>query len=73
VAHCAETCRVRRELDKELAETSARSGRSSVWTAADREVLTLIASAIDRKCDLQSDYSAAEDAKTASRSCGVIF
>jgi hypothetical protein len=48
---------VRRELDKELAETGARSGRSLVWTAADREVLTLIASAIDRKCDLQRDYS----------------
>jgi hypothetical protein len=55
---------VRRELDKELAETGARSGRSLVWTAADREVLALIGSAIDRKCDLQRDYSAAEDAKT---------
>jgi hypothetical protein len=64
VAHCAEARRVRRELDNELAETGVRSGRSLVWTAADREVLTLIASAIDRKCDLQRDYSAAEDAKT---------
>jgi hypothetical protein len=62
VAHCAEARRVRRELDKELAETGARSGRSLVWTAADREVLAW--SAIDRKCDLQRDYSAAEDAKT---------
>jgi hypothetical protein len=64
VAHCAETRRVRRELDKELVETGARSGRSLLWTAADREVLTLIASAIDRKCDLQRDYSAAKDPKT---------
>jgi hypothetical protein len=64
VGHCAEARRVLRELDKELAATGARSGRSLVWTAADREVLALIASAIDRKCDLQRDYSAAEDAKT---------
>ena len=64
MGHCAEARRVRRELDKELAETGVRSGRSLVWTAADREVLALIASAIDRKCDLQRDYSAAEDAKT---------
>lgn len=46
--HCAEARRVRRELDKELAATATATGRSLVWTAADRQVLQLIMSAIDR-------------------------
>ena len=29
------------------------------WSAQDRELLALIASAIDRKCDLQRDYAQA--------------
>jgi short-subunit dehydrogenase len=67
MAHCAEARRVRRELDKQLAATAAASGRTLVWTAQDREVLELIASAIDRKCDLQRDYAAAEEAKTLAK------
>jgi hypothetical protein len=63
MAHCAEARRVRRELDKELAAASAHSGRVLTWTAADLEILQLIASAIDRKADLQHDYDAAHDAK----------
>jgi hypothetical protein len=60
----SETRKVPRELDSELASASARTGRSLVWTAADREVLALIASAIDRKVALARNYAAAEDVKT---------
>lgn len=52
-----------RELDAELAAASYRSGRSLVWTAADREVLTLVGSTIDRRVDLVAAYTAAEDTK----------
>ena len=60
MAHCAEARRVPRELDHQLAATAAASGRAVVWTAQDREVLELIASAIDRKRDLQRNYAAAD-------------
>jgi hypothetical protein len=46
---------------KSLPKPARGQGDHLVGTAADREVLTLIASAIDRKTDLQHDYSAAED------------
>jgi hypothetical protein len=64
MAHCAEARRVRRELDEQLAAASAATGRDLVWTAQDRVLLSLIASAVDRKCDLQRDYAQAEQAKT---------
>lgn len=65
MAHCTEARRVRRELDRQLAEAGAASGRSLSWTAQDKQVLALLASAIDRKNDLQADYaSAADEPKT---------
>jgi hypothetical protein len=64
MAHCAEARRVRRELDAQLTSTAAATGRNLVWTAQDRELLALIASTIDRKCDLHKDYAAAIEAKT---------
>ena len=67
MAHCVEARRLRRELDKELADAGARSGRTLTWTAQDRENLALIASTIDRKCELGRDYAAAEDAKDRVR------
>jgi len=63
MGHCAEARRVRRELDVQLAATAAASGRHLVWTPQDRVILGLIASSIDRKCDLQRDYSAASEPK----------
>jgi hypothetical protein len=51
---------VLRELDDELASASRRAGKSLVWTATDREVLTLIDGTIDRKVHLTRDYAAAE-------------
>jgi short-subunit dehydrogenase len=67
MAHCAEARRVRRELDEQLAASAAASGRTLVWTAQDRAVLELIASAIDRKNDLQRYYEAADEAKTLAK------
>jgi hypothetical protein len=54
---------MRRELDEQLAAAATASGRTLVWTAQDREVLTLISSAIGRKCDLQRDYAQAVEPK----------
>jgi transposase InsO family protein len=67
MAHSAAARRVRRELDQQLAATAAATGRDLVWTAQDRVVLSLIQAAIDRTCDLQRDYAAAEDAKTRAK------
>jgi hypothetical protein len=67
MAHSAAARRVRRELDKQLAATAAATGRDLVWTAQDRIVLSLIQAAIDRTCDLQRDYAAAEDGKTRAK------
>lgn len=64
MAHSPEARRVRSELDKQLAASAAVSGRDLVWTAQDKVILGLIVSSIDRKCDLQRDYSAAVDAQT---------
>jgi len=61
MAHSPEARRVRRELDKQLAATSAATGRDLVWTPQDKVVLSLIQAAIDRKNDLQQIYSAAVD------------
>lgn len=63
MARSAAARKVLRELDAELASASKRAGKSLVWTAADRELLTLIASNIDRRADLAALYAAAEDAK----------
>lgn len=54
---------MRRELDKQLAAAAAASGARLDWTAQEREVLELISSTIDRKCDLQADYAAASEPK----------
>ena len=61
--HSSEARRVRRELNAELASTAAASGQALEWSAAERQILALTASAIDRKCDLATDYAAATDAK----------
>jgi hypothetical protein len=60
MARSVEARKVLRELDDELASASRRVGKSLVWTATDREVLTLIDGTIDRKVHLTRDYAAAE-------------
>jgi len=52
---------VLQELDAELAYASKRARKSLVWTAADREILELIAATIDRKVELTVDYDAEVD------------
>ena len=63
MAHSPEARRVRRELDEQLAATAAATGRDLVWTPQDRVILGLIMSSIDRKCELQRDYSSASEPK----------
>jgi hypothetical protein len=56
-----EALNVLRELDSELAAAGEAAGRSLVWTAADRELLSLVADTIDRKVDLTVLYEATVD------------
>ena len=60
MARCAESRRVLRQLDEELAAASHATGKPLVWTAADRELLTLIADTIDRKVQLRREYEASQ-------------
>lgn len=61
--HTAEALRLRRELDAELAANGKAAGRDLVWSAADRQILDLIISAIDRRVDLLKRYAALDDTK----------
>jgi hypothetical protein len=61
VERSVEALNVLQELDSELAAVSERTGRSLVWTATDRELLSLIADTIDRKVDLTVLYEATPD------------
>jgi hypothetical protein len=61
VERSVEALNALRELDSELALVSEHTGRSLVWTAADRKLLELIADTIDRKVDLTALYEATPD------------
>ena len=61
VARSVEALNVLRELDAELASACQRTGRSLVWTTADRAILELVADTIDRKVDLTELYDATPD------------
>jgi hypothetical protein len=54
---------VLRELDKELAAVSARTGVHVSWTPQEQTVLALIADQIDRKVELSTEYQQALDVK----------
>jgi hypothetical protein len=43
-------------LDAELAASAKRSGRDLVWSAAERDVLEMIAAAVDRRVELSAAY-----------------
>jgi hypothetical protein len=60
----SEARKVLRELDAELAAASAGVGTNLVWTAADRQLLSLIGDSIDRHVDLAAHYAAADDVKS---------
>jgi hypothetical protein len=57
--HCAEAVKLRANLDNQLASAAAASGADLEWSAQELQVLDLIASSIDRKCDLQKQYKLA--------------
>lgn len=59
--------KVLRELDKELAAVSARTGITMRWSPQEEAVLTLIADQIDRKVELFGEYQLAVDAKDKAR------
>jgi hypothetical protein len=50
--HSKEACRLRRELEKELAE----NGEDLVWSAADSARIVRAMAILDRLADLQADY-----------------
>jgi hypothetical protein len=56
----AEAVRVLASLDAELDANSKRTGRDLAWTAAERQLLSLIADHVDRQVELQSMYDSAE-------------
>jgi hypothetical protein len=63
----AESRKVLRELDKQLAALSERTGMKWAWEPQDEAVLTLIADQIDRKVELSGAYAQAVDAKDRTR------
>jgi hypothetical protein len=52
-------------LDAELAAAAKRDGRDLVWSAAERQVLSMIGEAIDRKVELSAQYESAEGGSVA--------
>jgi uncharacterized protein YqeY len=60
IARSAEARKVLRELNAELTSTSVRTGQQLLWSADEAQILELIASTIDRKCDLTGDYEQAD-------------
>lgn len=63
--HSPEAVALLAQLDEDLAKSSKRSGKTLVWTTADRQVIDLIASTVDRRADLHRLYAAlaADDIK----------
>ena len=53
--------RVLDELDAELAANAARAGRTLSWSAAERQILAMLADAVDRRVELGAAYDQAGD------------
>lgn len=60
MANCPEARRVRRQLDQQLLDAGRAAGMTLQWSAQEAEILDLIRDQINRKTDLQRDYSRAE-------------
>ncbi|MCH9732274.1 MAG: hypothetical protein K0U84_21835 [Actinomycetia bacterium] len=60
------------DLDAELARASEREGGELVWTAAEREVLAMIANTVDRREALKKRFVNSRDVKTAAKASGEI-
>lgn len=59
----AESRKLLRQLNSELAAAGQRSGRDLTWSAQERALLDLIADQTDRKAQLYAEYECAGDAK----------
>jgi GAF domain-containing protein len=59
-----EAVRVLAELDAELDANSKRTGRNMAWTAAERQLLSLVADHVDRQVELQTMYEACGQTRT---------
>jgi hypothetical protein len=63
IAKSEEAQRVLSALDAELAAAAKVAERELVWSAAEREVLDLIAEQIDRKVELAQRYAEAQQTR----------
>ncbi len=54
-------------LDADLAKQAERLGYPLVWTAAERAVLEMLATTVDRREDVARRYKSARDTKVAMR------
>jgi len=51
-------------LDVELATSAKRPGRDLVWSAAERDIIGMIGSEVDRRVELSAQYEACESTAT---------
>lgn len=67
--HTPEARKVLDGLDADLARSATKLGRTLSWTAAEIEARNMIATTIDRRCDVAGAYAACDrdDAKNLVR------
>lgn len=70
--HCAEARRVRRLLDKRLADTAAEIGDELGWTLAEELTIDLILNAYDRKHELTELAMTCSDPKDRRSVLGEV-
>jgi hypothetical protein len=70
--HCSQARRVRRQLDRRLAETAARVGGELGWTLAEELTIDLILDAYDRKHELTELALACTDPKDRRSVLGEV-
>lgn len=63
MARTAEAQKVLDELDAELKSASRRARKTLEWSAAERAILALVASNLDRIADLRAAYAEASEVK----------
>jgi len=51
-------------LDAELAASAKQAGRDLVWSAAERDIIGMIGSEVDRRVELAASYEACESTAT---------
>lgn len=51
-------------LDAELAASAKQAGRDLVWSAAERDIIAMIAAEVDRRVELTANYEACDNVAT---------